>query len=56
MTTPTSRMNLLSLCNMNIGFFGIQFGWGLQMANRSSIYPMLGADEASLPLLNLKRV
>ena len=51
MTTPTSRMNLLSLCNMNIGFFGIQFGWGLQMANMSSIYQMLGADEASLPLL-----
>jgi maltose/moltooligosaccharide transporter len=44
-------MNLISLCNMSFGFFGIQFGWGLQMANMSSIYQMLGADEASLPLL-----
>jgi maltose/moltooligosaccharide transporter len=47
----TASMNLISLCNMSFGFFGIQFGWGLQMANMSSIYQMLGADEASLPLL-----
>jgi maltose/moltooligosaccharide transporter len=50
MKNPAS-MNLISLCNMSFGFFGIQFGWGLQMANMSSIYQMLGADEASLPLL-----
>ena len=36
---------------MSFGFFGIQFGWGLQMANMSSIYQMLGANEAQLPLL-----
>ena len=24
--------------NMSFGFFGIQFGWGLQMANMSAIY------------------
>ncbi len=30
---------------MSFGFFGIQFGWGLQMANMSAIYQYLGARE-----------
>jgi len=29
--------------NMSFGFLGIQFGWGLQMANMSAIYEYLGA-------------
>jgi len=37
--------------NMNIGFFGIQFGWGLQMANMSAIYEYLGAKPDQIPLL-----
>lgn len=37
--------------NMNVGFFGIQFSFGLQQGNMSPIYRYLGADEASLPLL-----
>ncbi|MDX6766438.1 MAG: MFS transporter [Candidatus Methylacidiphilales bacterium] len=45
------RLNFWSLWNMSFGFFGIQFGWGLQMANMSSIYQMLGASESELPLL-----
>ncbi|KAA1261323.1 Major Facilitator Superfamily protein [Rubripirellula obstinata] len=36
---------------MSFGFFGIQFGWGLQMGNMSAIYEYLGADESELPLL-----
>ncbi len=36
---------------MSFGFFGIQFGWGLQMGNMSSIYEYLGAKESELPLL-----
>ncbi len=36
---------------MSFGFFGIQFGWGLQMGNMSSIYEYLGASESQLPLL-----
>lgn len=36
---------------MSFGFLGIQFGWGLQMANMSPIYKYLGADEANLPYL-----
>ncbi len=36
---------------MSFGFFGIQFGWGLQMANMSAIYQYLGAKESRLPYL-----
>lgn len=36
---------------MSFGFIGIQFGWGLQMANMSSIYSYLGADPDSLAIL-----
>lgn len=45
------RMSLLSIWNMSFGFLGIQFGWGLQMANMSAIYQFLGADESQLPIL-----
>lgn len=51
MTTPKPRLSFWALWNMSFGFFGIQFGWGLQMANMSSIYQMLGAEESQLPLL-----
>jgi maltose/moltooligosaccharide transporter len=36
---------------MSFGFFGIQFGWGLQMANMSAIYQYLGAREDAIPIL-----
>lgn len=36
---------------MCLGFFGIQFGWALQMANMSTIYARLGAAEDKIPLL-----
>jgi maltose/moltooligosaccharide transporter len=39
------------LWNMSIGFFGIQFGWGLQMANTSAIFEQLGADADQIPIL-----
>lgn len=39
------------ILNMNVGFFGIQYSFGLQQSNMSPIYRILGADEASLPLL-----
>ena len=45
------RMSLWQIINMNIGFFGIQFSFGLQQSNMSPIYNYLGADEGSLPLL-----
>ena len=29
--------------NMSFGFLGIQFGFGLQLANMSALYEVLGA-------------
>lgn len=43
--------NLQQLLNMNLGFLGIQFAWGLQMANMSAIFEHLGADASQLPIL-----
>jgi maltose/moltooligosaccharide transporter len=37
--------------NMSFGFLGIQFGWGLQMANMSAIYEYLGAQAHQIPIL-----
>jgi maltose/moltooligosaccharide transporter len=54
MTTLTASKPTLSwgqIVNMNVGFFGIQYSFGLQQANMSPIYQYLGADEAALPLL-----
>jgi maltose/moltooligosaccharide transporter len=48
-TKPT--LSFWQIVNMNVGFFGIQFSFGLQQSNMSPIYQYLGADEASLPLL-----
>ena len=44
-------LSFRQLLSMNVGFFGIQYSFGLQQANMSPIYQYLGADEASLPLL-----
>lgn len=45
------EFNAWQLWNMSIGFLGIQFGWGLQMANMSSIFEHLGASAHSIPIL-----
>jgi maltose/moltooligosaccharide transporter len=37
--------------NMSFGFLGIQFGWGLQLANMSAVYEKLGARPDEVPLL-----
>ncbi|MDP1579240.1 MAG: MFS transporter [Candidatus Didemnitutus sp.] len=42
---------LPAIWNMSFGFLGIQFGWGLQMANMSAIYEYLGASESDIPML-----
>ncbi|MDZ7628491.1 MAG: MFS transporter [Parvularculaceae bacterium] len=41
------------ILEMNLGFLGLQFSFGLQQGNMGPIYSYLGADEASLPLLQL---
>ena len=51
MSTTLPRFSFWQILNMNVGFFGIQFSFGLQQSNMSPIYNYLGADEASLPLL-----
>ncbi len=45
------KLNFWQVWNMNFGFFGIQFSFGLQQSNMSAIYKYLGADEAILPML-----
>jgi maltose/moltooligosaccharide transporter len=45
------HLSFWQIWNMSFGFFGIQFGWGLQMGNMSAIYERLGANESQLPLL-----
>jgi maltose/moltooligosaccharide transporter len=45
------RLGFWQIVNMNAGFFGLQFSFGLQQSNMSPIYRYLGADEATLPLL-----
>ena len=51
MITKKIKLNFWQIWNMNFGFFGIQFSFGLQQSNMSAIYKYLGADEASLPML-----
>ncbi len=45
------RLSFWQIWNMSFGFFGIQFGWGLQMANMSTIYQYLGAKEDQIAWL-----
>src|SRR5258705_4148865 len=45
------RLSFWQIFNMSFGFMGIQFGWGLQLANMSGIYTYLGASPDAVPLL-----
>jgi maltose/moltooligosaccharide transporter len=45
------RLSFWQIWNMSFGFLGIQFGWGLQLANMSPIYRYLDAEESTLPYL-----
>src|SRR3984893_11976072 len=45
------RLSFWQIWNMSFGFLGIQFGWGLQLANMSGIYTYLGASPDAVPLL-----
>jgi maltose/moltooligosaccharide transporter len=45
------RLNFRQMFNMSFGFLGIQFGWGLQLANMSAVYEKLGASPEEVPLL-----
>jgi maltose/moltooligosaccharide transporter len=45
------HLSFWQIWNMSFGFLGIQFGFGLQMANMSAIYQFLGAASDALPIL-----
>ena len=45
------RLSFWQIWNMSFGFLGIQFGWGLQLANMSAIYTKLGASPDKIPIL-----
>lgn len=45
------RLSFWQIWNMSFGFLGIQFGWGLQLANMSPIYKYLHAEESTIPYL-----
>jgi maltose/moltooligosaccharide transporter len=55
MSLPTNkpRLSFTQIINMNVGFFGIQYSFGLQQSAVNPIYDMLGAQPHEIPILNL---
>ena len=50
-TAGKPRLSLAQIINMSVGFFGIQFAFGLQNANVSRIFQTLGAKIEEIPIL-----
>jgi maltose/moltooligosaccharide transporter len=48
-TGEKKNLGFWQIWNMCFGFFGIQFGWSLQMNNMSAIYEFLGAKPDQIP-------
>lgn len=53
MKLKKTRLSFWQIWNMNVGFFGIQFSFGLQQTAVNPIFSFLGAHHDELPLLNL---
>lgn len=53
MSLEKPLLSARQIVQMNVGFLGLQFSFGLQQSNMSPIYAYLGAEEAALPLLYL---
>ena len=47
------KLSFWQIWNMNVGFFGIQYSFGLQQSAVNPIYDFLGASPDQIPLLNL---
>lgn len=47
------RLSFWQIFNMNVGFLGIQFSFGLQQTAVNPIFTFLGAHHEELPLLNI---
>jgi maltose/moltooligosaccharide transporter len=46
-------LSAAQILQMNLGFLGLQFSFGLQQANMTPIWAYLGADEADFPWLGI---
>ena len=53
MTLRKPNLSFWQIINMNVGFFGIQYSFGLQQSAVNPIYDFLGASPDQIPLLNL---
>jgi maltose/moltooligosaccharide transporter len=53
MTFQKPKLSFSQIINMNVGFFGIQYSFGLQQSAVNPIYDFLGANPDEIPLLNL---
>ena len=53
MTQAKPQLSFSQIINMNVGFFGIQYSFGLQQSAINPLYTFLHAEPADLPLLNL---
>ena len=55
-TAETERRPLMSgsaLLMMNLGFFGVQFSFGLTQSAVNPLFLLIGAEPDQLPILNL---
>jgi maltose/moltooligosaccharide transporter len=53
MSLRKPHLSFLQIINMNVGFFGIQYSFGLQQSAVNPIYDFLGARPDEIPWLNL---
>ena len=53
MSLSKPRLSFMQIINMNVGFFGIQYSFGLQQSAVNPIYDFLGAKPDEIPWLNL---
>ncbi len=53
MSLTKPRLRFWQIINMNVGFFGIQYSFGLQQTAVNPLYTFLHARPEDLPLLNL---
>jgi maltose/moltooligosaccharide transporter len=53
MSLKKPTLSFWQIINMNVGFFGIQYSFGLQQSAVNPIYDFLGARPDDIPILNL---
>lgn len=53
MSVKKIKLSFWQILNMNVGFFGIQYSFGLQQSAVTPIYDFLGASPDQIPILHL---